>query len=392
MFQVDIWPKLMMSVDILLTEITGQAGAAALRSTSTVQAHVPAVTAQRHGLVQAVRATSSGVAIIPIVGAAGSGSGIVLSPTATASGAAPIPVLAIDGIVDAQVALSIGWALPVTLPDLPEDAIVDALQSSGSIVAPIPSASGESVVTTTGGSTYQNLSSGVGTRNGTTTHTIGHSTAATAPDAGCDLGFVPTIGRLLVVVVAAGSTHTSIGTGAGSGWTERQAPLGDAELSLFTKNAVGNDFITLTGSSNFPLAWEAYEFPAGSTYTNSSSETANDDTFPVLESLPGTSQFVIAAYARVVGAGTPTGGSTVSAPWVESFDSITGDAATDGIYFYTFNQIGFTGTSETPVFTYGVTGGTVSVNRQKVVAAFSVPEDGVIASSMMAMPPVVTGT
>src|SRR4029077_8292743 len=124
--------------------------------------------------------------------------------------------------------------------------------------------------------------------------------------------------------------------------------------------------------SNYALAWVVYEFSAGSSYTNSASESANDDTFPVLSGLPGTEQFILAAYCRTVLSGSPTGGSTVAFPWVEDFDSITPRVGTPGVYLYVFHQQNFTGTSVTPTFTFGVSGGTMSTDRQKITAAFSI--------------------
>ena len=225
------------------------------------------------------------------------------------------------------------------------------------------------------GSTWLNRNTGVGVRNGTTTHTLGHSTAATSPSPGCALNFLPAAGNLLVVVVAGAVTHTSSGAGAGSGWTERQQPVNSAELSLFTKTAVGNDFLTLThNGSNYPMAWVVYEFAAGSSYTNSASESANDDTFPALSGLPSSAKFILAAFANTISAaGAVTTGSTVSSPWVEDFESATADnGVTDGIYLYVFHQEDFTGTSVTPVFTKVLSGGNPSADRQKIAAAFSI--------------------
>ena len=223
--------------------------------------------------------------------------------------------------------------------------------------------------------TWLNRNTGVGVRNGTTTHTLGHSTAATSPSPGCALNFLPAAGNLLVVVVAGAVTHTSSGAGAGSGWTERQQPVNSAELSLFTKTAVGNDFLTLThNGSNYPMAWVVYEFAAGSSYTNSASESANDDTFPALSGLPSSAKFILAAFANTISAaGAVTTGSTVSSPWVEDFESATADnGVTDGIYLYVFHQEDFTGTSVTPVFTKVLSGGNPSADRQKIAAAFSI--------------------
>ena len=234
---------------------------------------------------------------------------------------------------------------------------------------------------------WSNLSTGVGDRNGTTTHTIGHSSAATAPSTNCALNFMPTAGTLLVVIVAASVTHTSSGTGAGSGWTKQQGPVNAAELGLFTKTAVGNDFLTLThNTANYPMAWAVYAFPYGSRYTNSAGATANSDVFPLLGSLPGTPpQYVIAAFCGAMIAALVGSGSTCAAPWTEVFDSITIDGVTDGIYLYVFDQPAVTATSLTPTFTNGVSGG-MPTNRQKIdIAVYAAPPP-VFANEYLSVP------
>lgn len=389
MFEADISPRPMMSVDIFTTEITEQVGAAAFRAASTAQARTPTVTGFRHGLVQAVRATSAGTATIPIVGAAGSGSGIVLAPTAIMSGAAPVPVVAADTVVNAVTVTSIGVAKPVTVTVETGDASATAPISGGTLSTPVPVVISEAVLTSV--PTYDQFNSGVAARNGTAIHTIGHSTAATAPSSGCELSFVPATGSLLAAIMISEATHTSTGTGPGSGWVKQEGPATSAEMALFTKVAVGNDFLTITqNGSNYGPAWVVYAFPPGSSYVDSVSESVNSNAFPNFPSLPGTGQFIVSAFGfGIYGGAVPTGGSTVSDPWVEASDSITGFSTTSGQYLYIFHQPQFNGTSITPTFTYGVTGGTQRPERQKIIAAFDV--SGAIRSNMIAIPPVVTG-
>jgi hypothetical protein len=210
--------------------------------------------------------------------------------------------------------------------------------------------------------TWLNHASGVGARNGASSHTIGGASAS----AGCVLPFVPAAGSLLVALVAGAVTNTS------SGWVEREQPVNSNELSLFTKTASGNDFLTVThNGSNYPINWAVYEFAAGSTYTKSIGVTASTDVFPALGGLPGTQQFVLAAYCRgFPPSGSVTGGSTVTSPWVEDSDSLTPNGPTDNNYLYVFHQPGVTAISVTPVFTKGIAG-TMNTDRQKIVAAFT---------------------
>jgi hypothetical protein len=219
------------------------------------------------------------------------------------------------------------------------------------------------------GNSWHNLDSGFGARNGTNTHTIGGS----APSPGCALGFVPTVGRLLVVFVAGPVTHTSSGTGAGSGWVEREQPVNSNELSMFTKVASGDDFLTVThNGTDYPINWVFYEFPAGSTYTMSTSYTSSDDVWTAFTGLPGDPpQFVVAAYCHGFPAnGVLSGCTTATAPWVEDSDSMSVGGPTGNNYLFTFHLQGVTAVSTTPTASTSLTG-TMNTDRQKIVAAFT---------------------
>ena len=233
---------------------------------------------------------------------------------------------------------------------------------------------------------WSNLITGVGDRNGTTTHTIGHSSAATTPSTNCALNFMPTAGTLLVVIVAASVTHTSSGTGACSGWTKQQGPVNAAELGLFTKTAVGNDFLALThNTANYPMAWAVYAFPYGSRYTNSAGATANSDVFPLWDRCRAPRRSM--SSPRSAERDSRSGGQRIdcAAPWTEVFDSITIDGVTDGIYLYVFDQPAVTATSLTPTFTNGVSGG-MPTNRQKIDIAVYAASPPVFANEYLSVP------
>lgn len=201
---------------------------------------------------------------------------------------------------------------------------------------------------------WLNRTNGVAPANGTTSHTI-------------SFGFTPATGSLLVFVVFGGVTHTNTG-----GWTERAQPVSSAELSLFTKDSTGETSITLThNGSNYPVAWAAYEFPAGSTYTKVASANATNDTFPALTALPGTEQVILAFFGRndtFASASAAWGGT-----WTEDSDTYTASVSGYALLFTTAHQLNVTATSITPTLTptYGSGGGTNS-DREKIVAAFTV--------------------
>ena len=190
-------------------------------------------------------------------------------------------------------------------------------------------------------------------RNGTTSHTVSPSTAATA-------------GNYLALFVAGGVMNSA------SGWTEQQQPVNSAELSLFTKTAAGNDSITIThNASNYAIRYVWIEFPAGTTITNSVGSTAANNTFPALGSLPGTEQVILAALCNDDFNGGGSASAVWSSPWVEDDDTYVPQAATDGIYLTVAHQLNYTGTSITP--SASITSTISTTDKQKVVAAFNVP-------------------
>jgi hypothetical protein len=208
---------------------------------------------------------------------------------------------------------------------------------------------------------WLNKTSGVAARNASTTHTV-------------DFGFTSTSGNLLVVLMYGAITHTV------SGWTERLAPVNSGELSVFTKTSTGDTGITdVHNGSDYPCGWIAFEFPAGSSYTNGSTSNTGDDTPPALGSLPGTAQMIVAAVGRVAGGGESASSAAWAAPWVEVFDNYTARVGTSGFEFTTAYQAGYTGTSITPDavnITYPG-GGWGSADRQRVTFALDVVTAGV---------------
>lgn len=208
-----------------------------------------------------------------------------------------------------------------------------------------------------------NLAKGTALPNGTTSHTI-------------NFGFTAGTGTVLVFIIIGAVTHTV----SAGGWTKRQGPVNSAELALFEVAGAGQTSITVThNGADYSARWLCYEFRAGTTYTNSSSETANDNTPPALGSLPGTKQVIIGAFGMDVSSLTGSTSTTSwISPWVEDEDTFvnkSGTAFTDGSYLTVAHQINYTGSSITPPTIALTDSGspTYAVDRQKVMAAYNVP-------------------
>ena len=203
---------------------------------------------------------------------------------------------------------------------------------------------------------WVHVGSGVAARNGTTSHTI-------------NFGFTSTSGNLLVVIVFAGVTN------AATGWTEQLQPVSSGELSVFTKTSAGDTSITIThNAANYPEAWIAYEFPAGSSYDAGQSDTTSADTPPSITGLPGgagNERLVITARGRIAGSASETGASTVwGGSMVEDLDSFTAFSSTDGCYLTVAHQINVTTTSLAPTGTPTYVGTWGVGDREK--ATFSI--------------------
>lgn len=217
---------------------------------------------------------------------------------------------------------------------------------------------------------WTNHASGVAARNGTKAHVIGGS----SPSTGGSWGFTATAGRLLVAILAA---PNSIGALGNAGWTEQAQPGASVswELSVWTKVATGNDSLPVQHTSeDVPMAWDVYEFSAGSTFVGVIGESANDNTFPPLSGLSG-SNFILASYhvrPFSTDVGTPT--ASVTAGWTESADIFEPAAASGtpkGIFMYNFYREGYQGGSVTPTFNVTLPGPDWTAARQKLVIAIN---------------------
>jgi len=198
-----------------------------------------------------------------------------------------------------------------------------------------------SAVASTGTEPWHNQSDGVAARNGTTSHTI-------------NFGFSAMEGRQLMVIVAGAVTHDI------TGWTQDAVATNLTEVAVFTKTATeGESSATVThNGSDYPVAWTAFEFPAGMVVDSSTTEAGvADGTWPQLTGLDGGSgndaRMLFGIYSETSGAtdditasGTPGTGMT------ELVDSFTiHNGTTDGIHLYVDYEEDIEATSYTPTAT-----------------------------------------
>lgn len=275
------------------------------------------------------------------------------------------------------------WALAEYLPPIAAAATLSAataLTAGAATIKPAAATLGAGASLTAGAAvqTWLNANSGIGVRNGTSSHTVSFS-------------FTSTAGNLLVFLVAGAVTHTDpSGT-----WTEQLQPVSGCELSVFTKISTADTSITVDhNGSNYPVVWDVYEFPAGSTYLAGTSNIPSAGTSgaprswgDTLTGLPGTSVTVIAAASS----GNTGGGSvTVTAAWSAPYTSATDVTApagsgTDGVGMVVGTTVGYTSTTAqptwTPTWSTGLSGWAPDV--QQVLFAIAPPAAGQSGSATL---------
>jgi hypothetical protein len=223
---------------------------------------------------------------------------------------------------------------------------------------------------------WLNRTAGVLARNGTDSHTLTFGSDGDAP-------FTPTDGRFLVVVVDGPVTH-----GWPGGWTERLSPVNTSELSVATATASSTTSVVIThNSGNKPIAFAAYEFPAGTTWVTggSSADTSPSGACPDLTGLPGTAVSVFSAISIAV----PSTASAISAAWTapatEDADFFAAFSGTDGAWLSVAYEDGVTSTTKSgATLTTTVTG--TANNAERVSFALDVPAgssvDGALAATV----------
>jgi len=208
---------------------------------------------------------------------------------------------------------------------------------------------------------FDNVSSGVGARNGSAGHTIDFTADGDGP-------FTPTEGRVLVLLADGPVTHDA------PGWVQQLAPVQSGELAVFTRTAqAGDTDVTLThNGSGFPICWTVFEFPAGSVYVGGTGENLVTDVMPTLSGLPGTAVCVIAARGRNAGDPTSTATTEWSDGFVEVADVVVPLDGTDGTSFTVARRADVIDTASTPTAVTTVSG-SFAPDRQAVVFAVARP-------------------
>jgi hypothetical protein len=212
-------------------------------------------------------------------------------------------------------------------------------------------------------------------RNGTTTHTVDPSTGTVAAGS----TFTPTAGRLLVCFVEGGVTSTTP-----AGWTlpTNGSAINNSGLYVFYKTAAGSDTLSTThNGSNYPVVFDFYEFPSGSTFNKAATATGvarAGGAGPTLSSITGPPNWLAAA----VGSGEP-GASAASVAWsagTEQIDTYVPSSGTDG-YAYSLSSLDSSAlTSWSSAAT--ITGGNGGTTERLVVAVS-------ISAGAPAVPPIL---
>lgn len=169
-------------------------------------------------------------------------------------------------------------------------------------------------------------------RNGTTTHTVDPSSGTVVSGS----LFTPTAGRLLVVSVEGAVTSTTP-----AGWT---LPSGGSAVNftglyVWYRTAAGGDtFSTTHNTANYPVVFDIYEFPAGSTFSGAAGSTgvASGGAGPSVGSLTGTNMIM-----GTVGNEAFSTSSTGTVTWasgVEAIDTLVVLATTSG-YLYSLTYL-----------------------------------------------------
>lgn len=217
-------------------------------------------------------------------------------------------------------------------------------------------------------------------RNGTTSHML------VSPSTGTLVAgayFTPTAGRLLVCVVE-GAVTSSLS----SGWTQPTGGSAVGSTGLYVwwrQSTMGMDTIGTThNGSNFPVVFDWFEFPAGSTFVAATSaiNVANSSSGPTLSGLTGTNHLFGALGQDNSGATTQTVTWTTGTKQVDTSTPLA--SATDG---YTYS---LTCTPDSTATSVSFAGSSTSgINLERLVFAVNIVAG---SATPVAQPPVIVRT
>lgn len=180
-------------------------------------------------------------------------------------------------------------------------------------------------------------------RNATTTHTL--DATGTGGTVVSGAGFTPTSGRLLVCFANGGVTSTTP-----TGWTlpTNGSAINNEGFYVWWRSASGtsaDQIATTHNAADYPVMFDFYEFPSGSTFVKSASAiaVASGGAGPTASTLTGTNWTAGALGADINGAGLGT------VTWnlgTEIVDYVTGNVgATHGYHYGLTETNGNTATS-----------------------------------------------
>lgn len=219
-------------------------------------------------------------------------------------------------------------------------------------------------------------------RNGTNSHTVDPNAGTVVAGA----AFVPTAGRLLVVIAEGAVTSTTP-----SGWTlpTGGSAINNTGLYLWYRTAAGSDtFSTTHNGSNYPVVFDIYEFPSGSTFIGSAAQgnvSAAGGAGPSLSGLTASANWRAAAVAQ----NRTNATSPITMSWsvgTEAVDTLAvqgGTPTTDG-YCY---SLAYVEDSAAATFSSAATSTDTSTSCERLVFAFNIAAAG---TSLTADPATLT--
>lgn len=205
-------------------------------------------------------------------------------------------------------------------------------------------------------------------KNGSTTHTVDPSSATNAVGG---TPFTPTAGRFLLCIVSGAVTSTTP-----SGWTlpTNGSAINNVGTYVFYRaSAAGGDTITTThNGSDYSVAFDIYEYTAGTSFVAAASNVTQSTTSanPNLTGLTGTNTvFGVKSGFDNVSDATIT--ATWNSPNVEATDLDIQPNVTDGILLFVCYQDSYTSASYQPTGT--ATGGFGFGNDNGITFAIALP-------------------
>lgn len=203
--------------------------------------------------------------------------------------------------------------------------------------------------------------------NGTTTHAVNPASGTAVAGS----LFTPTAGRFLLLVVEGSVTSTTP-----SGWTlpTNGSAINNTGLYVWYKaSASGGDTISTThNSSNYPVAFSFFEFPAGTTFVKAATATGTglSAANPTISALTGTNTVMGAAGVAVFGG---SNSATWNSPNVEAVDTFATTGPT-GYWSGVSYQDSYVSATYAPTPTISI--GSGGSNSERLTFAVNPPAGG----------------